>query len=51
VTTEVVPVTIGLRDNQVTQIVAGLSEGDELAIGSIAPVQQFNGGGPFGGGN
>jgi HlyD family secretion protein len=49
ITTETVPVTIGLRDDQFTEIVAGLNEGDEVVIGSIAPVQQF--GGPFGGGN
>ena len=51
ITTEVVPVTIGLRDSGFTQVVDGLSEGDEVAIGTIAPVLEFNGGGPFGGGN
>jgi HlyD family secretion protein len=50
-TTETVAVTIGLRDNQFTQIVSGLSEGDEVAIGRMAPVEEFNGGGPFGGRN
>jgi HlyD family secretion protein len=48
VTTETVNVTIGLRDNQFTQIVDGLNEGDEVAIGSIvAPQLDFSG--PFGG--
>jgi HlyD family secretion protein len=47
-TTETVAVTIGLRDNQFTQIVSGLNEDDEVAIGRMAPVEEFNGGGPFG---
>lgn len=50
-------VSVGLHDNQYTQIVAGLAEGDQLLIGEMPPVQQFgpgqgngpNGGGPFGG--
>lgn len=50
-----VPVTIGLRDDQFTEITSGLNEGDELLIGSIAPVMNFGGGpgngGPFGGNN
>jgi len=52
---EEVPVTIGLRDSQYTQITSGLNEGDELMVGNAAPVQDFgpgseDGGGPFGGG-
>ncbi|MCP4424456.1 MAG: efflux RND transporter periplasmic adaptor subunit [Chloroflexi bacterium] len=34
-------VSIGLHDNQYTQIVDGLNEGDRLLIGEIAPVRQF----------
>ena len=45
-----VEVTIGLRDNDFTQITSGISAGDELLIGELAvPEQQFTG--PFGGGN
>ncbi|MFZ0545258.1 MAG: efflux RND transporter periplasmic adaptor subunit [Candidatus Promineifilaceae bacterium] len=47
-----VPVTIGLRDSQYTQITDGLQVGDEVAIGNVLPVQSFgpgSGGGPFGG--
>ena len=52
---EEVPVTIGLRDSQYTQITSGLNEGDELMVGNASPVQDFgpgseDGGGPFGGG-
>jgi len=40
--TEEVDVTIGLADNDFTQIISGLSEGDEVLIGElIAPVQRF----------
>lgn len=49
---EVVEVTIGLRDEENTQITSGLSEGDELLIETSTPVQTFgpgNGEGPFGG--
>jgi multidrug efflux pump subunit AcrA (membrane-fusion protein) len=52
ITTEEVQVTIGLRDNQFTEITSGLNEGDELLIGSTAPIINFGGpgnGGPFGG--
>ena len=50
-------VSVGIHDNQYTQIVAGLSEGDQLLVGEMPPVQQFgpgqgngsNGSGPFGG--
>lgn len=45
-----VEVTIGLRDNDFTQITSGISAGDELLIGELTvPEQQFRG--PFGGGN
>ncbi len=43
-------VTIGLKDNDFTQILSGISAGDELIIGElIAPIQRFHG--PFGGGD
>ena len=49
-------VSIGLRDNQYTQIVDGLQAGDEILIGNVLPVLRFgpgsgntpNDGGPFG---
>lgn len=44
---EQVPVTIGLRDNQFTQIKSGLNAGDELAVGNTIPLANF---GPGGGG-
>ena len=34
-------VSVGLHDNQYTQIVDGLNEGDRLLIGEMPPVQQF----------
>ena len=40
-TIEEVPVTIGLRDNQNTEITSGIQEGDVLVIGNIAPRAQF----------
>jgi HlyD family secretion protein len=44
---EPVQVTIGLRDDDFTEITSGLSEGDRVAIGALeAPTQRF---GPFGG--
>lgn len=58
------PVTIGLRDNQYTQIISGLEAGDQVIVGNIGPLEiQFgpgseggngprdnnNDGGPFGG--
>jgi HlyD family secretion protein len=50
--TEEVAVTIGLADNNFTQIISGLSEGDKVLIGElIAPIERFGpggGGGPFG---
>lgn len=50
---EQVPVTIGLRDNQFTQIKGGLDAGDEIVINNAIPVANFGrgGDGPFGGGN
>ncbi len=40
-------VTIGLKDNQFTQITSGIVAGDELLIGEIAaPVETFQGGPP-----
>ena len=51
---EQVPVTIGLRDNQYTQITSGLNAGDELIIGYSLPVAKFGPDredGPFGGGD
>ncbi len=52
-----VEVVIGLRDEQNTQIVSGINEGDELVIGAVTRELQFGpgngngngGGGPFGG--
>jgi HlyD family secretion protein len=45
-----VPVTIGLRDGNLTQITSGLQAGDEVLVGA-APTFDFSngGGGPFGG--
>jgi HlyD family secretion protein len=44
---EPVQVTIGLRDDDFTEITSGLTEGDRVAIGALeAPTQRF---GPFGG--
>ncbi len=49
-TTEKVTVTIGLKDGNYTQILSGISEGDQVMIGELAvPTFKF-GGGPFGGG-
>jgi multidrug efflux pump subunit AcrA (membrane-fusion protein) len=47
-TTEKVEVAIGLKDGQYTQVLSGLSAGDEVIIGEIvAPVFSFGpGGGP-----
>ncbi|UCG24089.1 MAG: efflux RND transporter periplasmic adaptor subunit [Chloroflexota bacterium] len=47
-----VEVTLGLRDGGYTQIVEGLTEGDQLLVGNSLPVQSFGpdeGNGPFGG--
>lgn len=45
-----VPVTIGLRDGNLTQITSGLQAGDEVLVG-VLPTFDFSdgGGGPFGG--
>jgi len=57
--TEKVEVVIGLKDGQYTQILSGLSAGDEVIVGEIvAPITRFgpgggannDDGGPFGGG-
>lgn len=40
-TTEVVEVTVGLRDGQNTQITGGLTEGDEVLIGNELPTFEF----------
>lgn len=47
-TTEKVTVTIGLKDDEFTQILSGISEGDKVMIGELTvPTFDF-GGGPFG---
>ncbi len=38
-TTTEVPVTIGLRDNQFTQIANGLEAGDQVMVGNIVPLE------------
>ena len=49
---ESVPITIGLRDNNNTQILSGLNEGDELRVGTnsarfnFGPGEDGRGGGP-----
>jgi HlyD family secretion protein len=50
---EQVPVTIGLRDDQFTQIKSGLNPEDELMVGNSIPVANFGSGGSgsFGGDN
>jgi multidrug efflux pump subunit AcrA (membrane-fusion protein) len=47
---EKVEVTIGLRDNRNTEITGGISEGDELIVGSLEIDNPFGGGPPGGGG-
>ncbi|MCA9930699.1 MAG: efflux RND transporter periplasmic adaptor subunit [Anaerolineales bacterium] len=49
--TEQIEVTIGLSDDENTQITGGLEAGDQLLIGDAAPVQTISppGGGPGGG--
>ena len=43
-TVTAVPVTIGLKDNQFSQITSGIVAGDELLIGElVAPVETFSG--------
>ena len=42
-TTTEIPVTIGLRDNQFTQITSGLQAGDRVMVGNIVPLRN-----PFG---
>jgi multidrug efflux pump subunit AcrA (membrane-fusion protein) len=45
-TTTVVEITIGLKDDEFTQIVSGLDEGDVVLLGSFsAPIQTFGPGG------
>jgi multidrug efflux pump subunit AcrA (membrane-fusion protein) len=45
-TTTVVEITIGLKDDEFTQIVSGLDEGDVVLLGSFsAPIQRFGPGG------
>lgn len=44
-----IEISIGLRDNQFTQIIDGLNEGDQLLIGNTIP-SAFGNGGPPGGG-
>lgn len=52
---EVVEVTIGLRDDENTQITSGLEAGDELVVETAVPANEIGiplpggGGGPFGG--
>ncbi|HRQ38819.1 MAG TPA: efflux RND transporter periplasmic adaptor subunit [Chloroflexota bacterium] len=43
-TTEQIPVTIGLRDGQYTQITSGLSAGDQVVIGNDVPRFNFGAG-------
>ena len=51
-TTEIVQITIGLRDSNNTQVTSGLNEGDQLMVGNAAPRFSFGadengeGGGP-----
>ncbi|MEJ2747559.1 MAG: efflux RND transporter periplasmic adaptor subunit [Anaerolineae bacterium] len=40
-TTQEVPVTIGARDSQNTQITSGLNAGDQILIGNNLPTQSF----------
>lgn len=49
-TTEEVPVVIGLRDANYTEILDGLAAGDQLLIGAVQSIDPL-GGGPFGGNN
>lgn len=53
-TVQAVPVTIGARDDQNTQITGGLNAGDEILVGNSLPTESFepepgSGRGPFGG--
>jgi multidrug efflux pump subunit AcrA (membrane-fusion protein) len=43
-----VEVSIGLRDNENTQITTGLVEGDVLRLVNIQPTENFDESGPFG---
>lgn len=45
---EEVPVTIGLRDNNYTQILSGLEEGDQVFVGTLPTTPTFGPGGDFG---
>lgn len=54
--TEEVSITVGLRDDDNTEVTSGLAEGDRVLLGGAIPSglqQQFEGGGPgfIGGGN
>lgn len=40
-TIEEVPVTLGLRDNQNTEITSGIQAGDVIVIGNVAPRAEF----------
>ena len=40
-TTETIPVTVGLRDGQFSEILSGLEPGDALLIGNDIPRIQF----------
>ncbi len=44
--TSEVEVTIGLRDNDYTQITSGIEEGDKILIGNVLPVFEFGDGPP-----
>ena len=48
---EQVEVTIGLRDDDNTNVVSGLSIGDQVLVGQLATPTFDFGGGPFGGGD
>lgn len=45
---EEVQVTIGLRDNNYTQILSGLEEGDQVFVGTLPTTPTFGPGGDFG---
>lgn len=48
-TIEEVEITIGLRDDEYTQITGGLNEGDQVMIGNLTPLRRFGPGGDGGG--
>lgn len=45
VSTQDVEVTVGLRDNQFTEILSGLQEGDEVMVINHLPIESFGSGG------